>query len=246
MPKWIKREHIRKIPGALKPGAYVARAYKHARKDPEGRPPQWARKSGQEWLFLRSEIEADAKRNRRFMTPSEVARDIGVSRRTVLNWADAGHLGEIVKVGKSNERRIAREEYDARKDVLRKRLERPDAMASRMRAGKGLPQRTKERASRKAGEDKDKGGRATQGSKAKRPREPRQEVGKQKAPERPLSKSDVVRQTVEEMKGMGNRADIKEAKIELGQRLLEEGRDIGEITEILGRVNSILGRLRDI
>lgn len=136
---WILSRHIRQIPGALKPGAYLARAYLHEKST--GSFPRWAKKAnahdaktgvrGVDWLFLESEIMRDAASNLKYITPGEIRKDIGVSRRTVLNWMDNGHLGKVVHTGAARERRALRSEYAKRRERLLLMLQDPATKATR-------------------------------------------------------------------------------------------------------------------
>lgn len=88
---WIGHKTIAGIPGALKPSAYVARAYHHQQE--HGAPPPWARKleSGR-WLFDARYVQADAALNNATVGVSEAARQLGVTRRAVQTWVDEGRL----------------------------------------------------------------------------------------------------------------------------------------------------------
>ena len=87
---WIERQDIKSIQGALKAGAYVARAYNYAR-DHDGQTPSWARKTSTgQWLFELGYIRADAADNLKYISVSEAARTLGATRRAVQNWVDDG------------------------------------------------------------------------------------------------------------------------------------------------------------
>ena len=61
--EWIDSKAIQGIAGALKPSAYVARAYKYTRQN-NGAFPEWTKKTDNEhWLFSLEYIKADAKIN---------------------------------------------------------------------------------------------------------------------------------------------------------------------------------------
>lgn len=65
-----------------------------------------------------------AARRRDHLTPSEAARILGVSPRTVSRWADQGWLSHIVTLG--GHRRFSRDEVEA----MEQRLARAGAPAS--------------------------------------------------------------------------------------------------------------------
>lgn len=109
---WIGPDEIRAIAGALKPAAYVARAYLHCQEH-AGKPPAWANKlPNGRWLFDRSYVESDAADHVAFVGISEAAAIAGVSRRTIQNWIDEGAIP--VEGGERSSgapRRIRRDEF---------------------------------------------------------------------------------------------------------------------------------------
>ena len=128
--KWIPSGHIKSINGAHKPGTYLARAYLHQKK--HGSLPEWAKKAEQhdpnlgvrtgDWIFDRGHIENDAAHNLHYISPKYITRELGVSRRTVQNWMDAGHMGEVKKVGELGERRVLRSEFERARPQLEQRI----------------------------------------------------------------------------------------------------------------------------
>ncbi|MDA0578639.1 MAG: hypothetical protein O3B24_11135, partial [Verrucomicrobia bacterium] len=92
MPAWVGRRDVPRIPGTLRPSAYVARAYLH-QKEHGGQPPEWAQKrAGGQWLFLRDYLEEDGRQNLAAIGISEAARMLGASRRAVQTWVDDGRI----------------------------------------------------------------------------------------------------------------------------------------------------------
>lgn len=119
---WIGHKVIADIPGTLKPGAYVARAYHHQQE--HGTPPQWARKldSGR-WLFDERYVREDAALNLATVGVSEAARLLGVTRRAVQTWVDEGRLPtSLDHREKGAIRRIARAEFMQQLPELKQRL----------------------------------------------------------------------------------------------------------------------------
>ncbi len=88
---WVSRSEIMQISGALKPAAYVARAYLYLKET--GESPAWAQKTaGGRWLFDRNYVEHDAVLNISTIGISEAAEHAGTSRRTIQTWVDEGIL----------------------------------------------------------------------------------------------------------------------------------------------------------
>ena len=119
---WIGRSNIATIEYALKPGAYVARAYHFQKK--HGELPDWARKGdGGQWLFRRRYIEGDAWENAHTISVSDAARMIGATRRAVQTWVDEGivvSLDSDREEGKT--RRIDRDAFERDLPRLKARL----------------------------------------------------------------------------------------------------------------------------
>lgn len=121
---WLTRRQVKRIKGALKPAAYVQRAYQWTRKQ-GGALPEWARKTADgSWLFQREYIRRDARINQNTLGVTEAARMLNTSRRTIQNWIDEGVLpadeSPLTTAGKG--RRILREEFFAMLPALRERL----------------------------------------------------------------------------------------------------------------------------
>jgi hypothetical protein len=133
---WICRREIESIPGALKPGAYVARAYKYTQQN-NGAFPAWARKLGNDqWLFNGDYIRADAKRNTETMSVHEAALMLGATRRAIQIWVDQGDIQvETGGRGKGEERRIVRDAFVRELSRLRKRLETPSVVIRKVKHG---------------------------------------------------------------------------------------------------------------
>lgn len=108
---WIPNGAIAGIPGALKPSAYVARAYHHLQQ--HGEPPAWARKlPNGHWLFEETYIRADAAFNASTLGVSEAAHLLGVTRRAVQTWVDEGRIPSLRDQRQKGEvRRIPRDEF---------------------------------------------------------------------------------------------------------------------------------------
>ena len=89
--QWIGRREIAAIQGALKPGAYVARAYKFEQEH-GGNPPPWARKldNGRR-LFDENYVRADAQQNLESIGISEAAKLLGLSRKAL--WEKCKRYG---------------------------------------------------------------------------------------------------------------------------------------------------------
>ncbi len=105
---WIGHREIAAIPGALKPSAYVARAYLH--RQTQGHMPPWAMKAANgRWQFDAAYIRSDAAENRATIGVSEAARLLGVTRRAVQTWVDEGRLPSVADArAKGQNRRIPR------------------------------------------------------------------------------------------------------------------------------------------
>lgn len=133
---WIGRKEIEAVPGALKPGAYVARAYKYTQQN-NGAFPAWARKPGNDqWLFDCEYIRADAKRNTETMSVHEAALMLGATRRAIQIWVDQGEiLAETGGREKGEERRIVRDAFMMELPRLRKRLETPSVVIRKVKHG---------------------------------------------------------------------------------------------------------------
>jgi excisionase family DNA binding protein len=134
--RWISRKEIEAIAGALKPSAYVARAYKHTRQN--GVFPDWAKKLGDDkWLFLTEYIRADAKKNTETMSVHEAAEALGATRRAVQIWVDQGEISSIEGSDRDHggERRIVRETFMMALPRLKKRLETPPVVIRKLKSG---------------------------------------------------------------------------------------------------------------
>jgi excisionase family DNA binding protein len=139
--EWIGRREIETIAGALKPSAYVARAYKYTNQN-GGAFPDWARKlNDDKWLFRAEYIREDAKKNTETMSVHEAAEVLGATRRAVQLWVDQG---EIPALGGNNrdqggERRIIRETFMRELPRLRKRLETPSVVIRKIKSRHDIP-----------------------------------------------------------------------------------------------------------
>ena len=88
---WLDRHAISQQRGALKPSAYVARAYNYEKT--HGRLPAWARKvDGGKWLFAEAYISEDAALQIETVGISDAAALVGTSRRTIQTWVDEGRF----------------------------------------------------------------------------------------------------------------------------------------------------------
>jgi hypothetical protein len=135
--EWIGRREIVAIKGAMKPSAYVARAYKHSLQN-HGLPPDWAKKLGNShWLFLESYIHADAKRNLESMSVHDAAQMLGATRRAIQDWVDQGVIPVLSGENreKGEERRILREAFIQDIPQLKKRLETAAVLARKHKQG---------------------------------------------------------------------------------------------------------------
>jgi len=108
---WVGREQVITIPGALKPSAYIARAYKYHKAIEEY--PSWARKEGRKWYFKPDYITADVKaaqdakaKESPYLKSTEGAKLLGCTRRTFLNYADRGLIP--FTQGKSTKKGVVR------------------------------------------------------------------------------------------------------------------------------------------
>jgi len=140
--EWIGRRDVEAIKGALKPSAYVARAYKYSLQN-HGIPPDWAKKlDNSHWLFLESYIHADAKKNLESISVHDAAQMLGATRRAIQDWADQGVIpvlgGENREKGE--ERRIPREAFIREIPQLRKRLETAAVLARKLKHGNQIPE----------------------------------------------------------------------------------------------------------
>lgn len=137
--EWIGRHEIEDIEGALKPSAYVARAYKYTME--YGHSPIWARKvGGGHWLFERTYIQADAERNRVSMSVHEAAEVLGATRRAIQVWVDAGDIPLLAgEREKGEERRILREPFLRDVEQFRRRLETASVVGRKIRSGHEVP-----------------------------------------------------------------------------------------------------------
>jgi len=138
--RWIGRREIASIEGALKAAAYVQRAYLYSR-DHGGDQPPWARKTEQgRWLFDPDYIEADAADNLRTITVGDAARLAGATRRTIQNWIDEGDIAILGgRHVRGRDRRILKEAFLAKLDVLKTRLETPAVIGQKLQRGKPVP-----------------------------------------------------------------------------------------------------------
>ena len=138
VPVWLDSGHIANIKGALKPGAYVARAYREAREN-NGRPPAWARKlANGRWEFDARYVHDDAARNLSTIGISEAARLLGTSRPTIQAWVDRGIVVSVETTGRTKgaSRSILREPFMQHLHSLRERLGAPAVHGRRQGAGK--------------------------------------------------------------------------------------------------------------
>jgi excisionase family DNA binding protein len=126
---WLDRHAISQQRGALKPSAYVARAYNFEKA--HGRLPEWARKiDGGKWLFAEAYISEDAALQIETMGISDAAALVGTSRRTIQTWVDEGLLetaGENRQTGES--RRVNRAALMRALPELKARLDKSGATA---------------------------------------------------------------------------------------------------------------------
>ncbi len=139
--QWMARSEIASVEGALKAGAYVARAYNYA-KAHGGELPPWADKlPNGRWVFDRAYILADAEDNRLTMGVSEAARVIGATRRAVQTWIDEGVIEtvESTERTKGAPRRILRESFERALPELRRRLETAAVVGYRRKHGIAVP-----------------------------------------------------------------------------------------------------------
>jgi len=142
------RREIAVVEGALKPAAYVQRAYLYGRQH-SGRLPSWARKTETgRWLFDADYILADAADNMRTISVGEAASLAGATRRTIQNWIDAGDIGILggEHVGGSD-RRILKDPFLAKIESLKRRLETPAVVGQKLRRGKAVPEEVLKRVS---------------------------------------------------------------------------------------------------
>ena len=139
--EWIDSKAIQGIAGALKPSAYVARAYKYTRQN-NGAFPEWTKKTDNEhWLFSLEYIKADAKINLTTIGTGEAAKILGAARRTVQTWVDTGEIptapGE--QDDKNRRRRILRKEFMLALPQLKKRLQTPSVVGFKIKHGSHVP-----------------------------------------------------------------------------------------------------------
>jgi excisionase family DNA binding protein len=139
--EWIGRKEIESIAGALKPSAYVARAYKHTQQN-GGAFPAWARKQDNDkWLFLAEYIRADAKKNTETISVHEAAEILGATRRAVQIWVDQGEIPALEGNNREEgeERRIIRETFMKELPRLKMRLETPSVVIRKIKGGYDIP-----------------------------------------------------------------------------------------------------------
>ena len=137
--RWLGRQETAAVEGALKPAAYVQRAYLYSREH-GGRTPPWAHKTEQgRWLFDPGYIRADAVNNLRTLSVGEAARLVGATRRAVQNWIDEG---DIAILGgphiKGRDRRVLKEPFLAKLDALKTRLETPAVIGQKLQQGRPI------------------------------------------------------------------------------------------------------------
>jgi hypothetical protein len=177
MPRrWVPSGHIKNIPGAHKPLTYVARAANHYKE--HGEFPPWARKAEKrdpslgvrrgDWIFDSSHIESEASDNLKYVSPNEIKKALKISRRTALNLIDAGHFGEVKKVGAQGERRVLRSDFERTKPELVKRFsgaQLPSQARIKKRAG-GSPDNRPPSGGEKPGQQSRSRGRSRKRPKA--------------------------------------------------------------------------------
>ena len=132
----------------MKPGAYVARAYREAREN-SGRPPDWARKlANGRWEFDARYVHDDAERNVSIIGISEAARLLGTSRPTIQAWVDRGIVAstETTDRTKGDSRSILRKPFMLALPSLKERLKKPAAKGRRRNARKPASAASAERA----------------------------------------------------------------------------------------------------
>gem|GEM_PF-2991824 len=143
---WIGHDAIKLMPGALTPGAYVARAYREARNH-DGTPPPWAKKLGNgKWVFDTSYIHADASLNLETMGVDEAATLLGASRRAIQVWIDTGIITSAEAREKGAQRLILRDRFLYDLPELKKRLQTPAAIGFKRNAASKRIQMTEETA----------------------------------------------------------------------------------------------------
>ena len=121
---WIGHREIRAVDGALRPSAYVGRAYRHEREQ-NGRLPEWAQKQDNgRWRFSRAYVEEDARVNLESVGTDEAARILGTTKRTVQTWVDDGIISSASDAArtKGEPRRILRDQFMRDVPRLQKRL----------------------------------------------------------------------------------------------------------------------------
>jgi predicted DNA-binding transcriptional regulator AlpA len=139
---WVSREHILSIDGALKPDTYIARAYKHLQET--GQYPPWAKKVTDKWIFKKDHIERDAelqskREEKDLIGAGEIAKMLGCSRRTVLNYMDQGRIPhKKIRTGSITSRKAPRTEIEESLPELRKQIEGAKRESARRRKGKKL------------------------------------------------------------------------------------------------------------
>lgn len=132
---WIGRKQIAEIKGALKPSAYVARAYTHQRTH-NGTPPPWARKlETGPWQFDNAYVRADAAENLTAVGISEAAKIVGATRRTIQTWVDEGFVAVAESRRKGEPRRIQREPFMRNLPALKRRLETAAVVGQKQKRG---------------------------------------------------------------------------------------------------------------
>lgn len=144
--QWIGRSEIVLVDGALKPSAYVARAYKESLKH-GGQPPEWARQlANGRWLFDVGYIRRDAEKNAGTIGIDEAARILGATRRAVQTWVDQGKIKSPggTERGKGARRRITRATFMKDLPRLRKRLETPAVIGYKQHRHRPSPQESRE------------------------------------------------------------------------------------------------------
>ncbi len=140
--QWINAREIKNVDGALKPSAYIGRAYRYG-KDHENVLPEWASKTDAcQWRFARSYVEESARENLETLGIHEAAELLGASRKAVQNWVDEGliPMAHADSHEKGTTRRIDRFGFEKLVPELKKRLTTPPVIGFKRKRGVPVPE----------------------------------------------------------------------------------------------------------
>jgi len=148
---WVRESALPKITGAESYDFYRNMVVKHQTK--HGTLPPWARPHAtdpQRLLFDQRFLYGDARNRikRRYVSPSEIMRDLHATQETVSKWKRVGILPteEVALPSGNKQLRVLRSRYVAMRSQLRARLQTPQVVAFKQGRGHKISRTVLQRA----------------------------------------------------------------------------------------------------